>query len=43
MEYTLIELNWRKGAKNLICHLLAPRKTISLREVEETRSYLEAV
>ena len=43
MEYTLIELNWRKGAKNLICHLLAPRKTISLREVEETRSYLVAI
>lgn len=43
MEYTLIELNWRKGAKNLICQLLAPRKTISLREVEETRSYLVAI
>ncbi len=42
-EYTLIELSWRKGAKNVICHLLAPRKTISLIEVEETRSYMVAI
>ena len=38
-EYTLMELSWRKGVKNVICHLLAPRKTISLIEVEETRRY----
>lgn len=42
-EYTLMELSWRKGAKNVICHLLAPRKTISLIEVEETRSYMVAI
>ena len=42
-EYTLMELNWRKGVKNVICHLLAPRKTISLIEVEETRSYMVAI
>ena len=42
-EYTLLELSWRKGAKNVICHLLAPRKTISLIEVEETRSYMVAI
>lgn len=42
-EYTLIELSWRKGVKNVICHLQAPRKTISLREVEETRSNLVAI
>ena len=42
-EYTLIELSWRKGAKNVICHLQAPRKTISLSEVEETRSFVVAI
>jgi len=42
-EYTLMELSWRKGVKNVICHLLAPRKTISLIEVEETRSYMVAI
>ena len=42
-EYTLIELSWRKGAKNVICHLQAPRKTISLRVVEETRSFVVAI
>lgn len=42
-EYTLMELSWRKGVKNVICHLLAPRKTISLVEVEETRSYMVAI
>lgn len=42
-KYTLIELCWRKGNKNVICHLLAPRKTISLRDVEETRSYVVAI
>lgn len=42
-EYTLMELSWRKGVKNVICHLLAPRKTISLFEVEETRSYMVAI
>lgn len=42
-EYTLIELSWRKGVKNIICHLLASRKTISLREVVETRSYVVAI
>ena len=42
-EYTLIEHSWRKGVKNVICHLLAPRKTISLREVEETRSFVVAI
>ena len=42
-EYTLMELSWRKGVKNVICHLLAPRKTISLIEVEETKSYMVAI
>jgi superfamily II DNA or RNA helicase len=42
-EYILIELkNWF-GTKNIICHLLAPRREISLNEVEETRSYLVAI
>ena len=42
-EYTLRELSWRKGAKNVICQLLAPRKTISLSEVEESRSYVVVI
>lgn len=42
-DYALIELSWRKGAKNVICHLQAPRKTISLRELEETRSFVVAI
>ena len=42
-EYQLIELSKRGGTKNIICHLLAPRQTISLKVVEETRSYVVAI
>ena len=42
-EYTLIELNTKSGTKNIICQLLAPRQTISLENVEETRSYVVAI
>ena len=42
-EYQLIELSRQEKTKNIICHLLAPRKTISLREVEETRSYVVVI
>ena len=42
-EYQLIELSRQEKTKNIICHLLAPRKNISLREVEETRSYVVAI
>ena len=42
-KYTLIELNTKSGTKNIICQLLAPRQTISLENVEETRSYVVAI
>lgn len=42
-KYTLIELNTKSGTKNIICQLLAPRQTISLEKVEETRSYVVAI
>lgn len=42
-EFALIELSWRNGTKNVIYHLLEPSQTISLSEVEETRSYIVAI
>lgn len=42
-EYTLIELNSKSGTKNIICQLLASSQTISLENVEETRSYVVAI
>lgn len=42
-EYTLIELNSKSGTKNIICQLLASSQTISLDNVEETRSYVVAI
>lgn len=41
--YTLKELCSQNGSKNIISHLLAPSITISLEEVEETRSYVVAI
>jgi DNA or RNA helicases of superfamily II len=42
-EYLLNELSIKRGTKNIICQLLAPKLKISLGEVEETRSYVVAV
>ena len=42
-EFTLIELISKNGIKNVVCQLLAPRQTISLENVEETRSYVVAI
>lgn len=42
-KYTLIELCRKSGTKNQICHLLAPAQSISLDEVEETKSYVVAI
>ena len=38
--YTLMELCKQSGSGNVICHLMAPSKLISLDEVDENRSYI---
>lgn len=42
-ELEVIELSIKRGTKNVICQLLAPRHRISLEQVEETRSYIVVI
>lgn len=42
-KYELIELSKYSGSKNIICHLLAPKRAICLTKVECARSYIVAI